>query len=236
MKMLVSDYDSTFYINDEDIKRNVKVVNDFMNRDNNYFVIATGRSYFDFMKKKKLYNINYDYLIINHGATIIKNDQVIYNFPIDDTIKRQIIDTIDFSSLVSYFLCSGIDSRVSIDNDNITKINMLFDSVFSAKNAFNLLTEKFSDYINIFLVCSDKALEIVAKNVDKAVALRWLQDDLNFKTSDIYVIGDNYTDYEMIKKYNGYAMIDSVDEVKNIANSLYNSVSDLVSDIMNGIV
>ena len=51
-KLLVSDYDQTFYINDEDIEKNKIAVNEFRSKGN-IFVIATGRSYDDFMKKKK---------------------------------------------------------------------------------------------------------------------------------------------------------------------------------------
>ena len=51
-KLLVSDYDQTFYINDEDIEKNKIAVNEFRNQGN-IFAIATGRSYYDFIKKKQ---------------------------------------------------------------------------------------------------------------------------------------------------------------------------------------
>ena len=51
-KVLVSDYDQTFYVNDEDIELNKQSVQQF--RDNgNIFVIATGRSFMDLQKKVK---------------------------------------------------------------------------------------------------------------------------------------------------------------------------------------
>ena len=49
-KILVSDYDQTFYLNDEDIEKNKKSVEEFRKKGN-IFVFATGRSYFDFMNK-----------------------------------------------------------------------------------------------------------------------------------------------------------------------------------------
>ena len=72
-KILVSDYDQTFYIGDEDIEKNKIAVNRFRNKGN-IFIIATGRSYEDFMEKKKQYNIKYDYVIIDHGAMILDKD------------------------------------------------------------------------------------------------------------------------------------------------------------------
>lgn len=75
-KILVSDYDQTFYLNDEDIEINKKAVAKFR-KEGNIFIIATGRSYFDFHNKVDMYNFEYDYVIINHGATILdKNDNV----------------------------------------------------------------------------------------------------------------------------------------------------------------
>ena len=49
-KMLVSDYDETFYLNDEDIEKNKQAVGK-LRKAGNIFVIATGRSYLDFFNK-----------------------------------------------------------------------------------------------------------------------------------------------------------------------------------------
>ena len=51
-KILVSDYDQTFYLNDEDVEKNKIAVKDFRNKGN-IFVFATGRSFFDFHNKAK---------------------------------------------------------------------------------------------------------------------------------------------------------------------------------------
>jgi len=72
-KMLVADYDGTFYLNDEDIKGNIEAVNKFR-KNGNLFVIATGRSYQDFMNVTKDRAIEYDYLILNAGTCILDND------------------------------------------------------------------------------------------------------------------------------------------------------------------
>ena len=50
IKLLISDYDQTFYLNDEDIEINKKAVDKFR-KDGNIFIIATGRSYMDFHNK-----------------------------------------------------------------------------------------------------------------------------------------------------------------------------------------
>ena len=60
-KLLVSDYDQTFYLNDNDIENNKIYVNKFMD-SGNLFVIATGRSYLDFHNKLDIYDFNYNTL------------------------------------------------------------------------------------------------------------------------------------------------------------------------------
>ena len=48
-KFLISDYDRTFFIDNNSIKYNIEKVKEF--RDNgNIFAIATGRSFYDFIK------------------------------------------------------------------------------------------------------------------------------------------------------------------------------------------
>lgn len=80
-KILVSDYDQTFYLNDQDIEINKHEVEKFK-KDGNIFIIATGKSFFDFKNKVHAYNIDYDYVILNHGATILdKNYNILLNFP-----------------------------------------------------------------------------------------------------------------------------------------------------------
>ena len=69
MFLLASDFDKTFYINNFDFKKNVEALKTF--RRNNIFAIVTGRSYQDYINITKNY-VPVDYLVLNHGATILK--------------------------------------------------------------------------------------------------------------------------------------------------------------------
>ena len=89
-KIIVSDYDNTFYQNDDDIEKNKLKVKEFMELSN-IFIIATGRSYLDFMKKEYLYKIKYNYLILDHGATILKDDEIIFTETINNSIKKDLL-------------------------------------------------------------------------------------------------------------------------------------------------
>ena len=47
---------------------------------NNFFTIATGRSYFDFKKKKDLYGIEYNYLIIWLTKLCVLDNDLTFDF------------------------------------------------------------------------------------------------------------------------------------------------------------
>ena len=151
-KMLVSDYDRTFYIDDADIEKNKKAIKDFINK-NNLFTIATGRSFWDFKKKVNIYNIYYDFAILNHGATIIsKNNEIISNIGIDDKIIKDIKKEINLQEATNYFCCSELESRVDFEHGNLTKINLKYKTPEKAIEINNILNEKYNNFINSYYI------------------------------------------------------------------------------------
>ena len=230
-KILVSDYDQTFYLNDEDIKRNKKAVNSFRKKEN-IFVIATGRSYFDFYNKANLYNFDYDYVIINHGATILdKDDNIYYNFSINDKIISSIKENLRLDKSVKFYCCSKLESRVDFNYSELTKIYVKYNTKEEAMEINKIINNKFSDYINSYYV-TENAVEIISNETSKSNAIKLLLAKLNVAKENVYTIGDGYSDIEMIKDFNGYAMINSVDELKRVAKNEYESVSVLINKII----
>ncbi|OKZ73518.1 MAG: hypothetical protein BHW00_07450 [Clostridium sp. 26_22] len=229
-KLLVSDYDQTFYINDEDIEKNKIAVNEFRKKGN-IFVIATGRSYADFMKKKNQYNIECDYLIINHGATILdKKDNIIFN----EKIPNEILDSLKFDLHIENsernFCCSILESRVDFEYKNLTKIHVKYNDLEYSNKILKKLEEKYNSFLNSYLV-SGNSIEIISKNANKSKAIKLLSKKIEIGQEKIYTIGDGYSDIEMVKDYNGYAMKESVDELKNVALEEIESVRDLIRKI-----
>ena len=229
--MLVSDYDQTYYLNDIDIEINKKSVEKFRTLGH-LFVIATGRSYFDFKSKEDIYNFAYDYVIINHGATILnKDNMVIDNYYINDNIKNEMINDLDISDSINYFCCNLDSSRLDFNNNNLTKIHVRYKSKEKALQINTLINNKYNLYVNCYYV-NNNSIEIISNKTDKAKAIISLAEKLNIQKEEIYTIGDGYSDIEMIKKFNVYCMKEAVDEVKKWAKKEYNSVSLLVEDIL----
>ena len=230
-KILVSDYDQTFYLNDEDIRRNKKAVNCFRKKEN-IFVIATGRNYFDFHNKVNLYNFEYDYVIINHGATILdRDDNIYYNFSINNKIINSIKENLQLDKSVKYYCCSKLESNVDFNYNELTKIYVKYNTKEEAMEVNKFIGSKFSDYINSYYV-TENAVEIISNETSKSKAIKLLLVKLNLSKENVYTIGDGYSDIEMIKDFNGYAMINSVDELKKIVKNQYESVSELINKII----
>lgn len=243
-KILVSDYDNTFYLNDEDIEKNKKAVEEFRKKGN-IFVIATGRSYVDIKSKIDLYNIEYDYLIINHGATIIgKNEEILFNYTINNNliselkkdleIEKYKIKYLNYKPEKSqnniYFCCKALESRLDFENDNLTKIAVKYDEFVDVGKINRKISEKYSD-VNSYHV-SKNMIEIISKDINKSKAIKLLADYYNLNNQSIYTIGDGYNDISMVKDYNGYAMKNSVQELKDVSIKIVESVFELINEII----
>ena len=226
MKILVSDYDKTFYTDEENIKINIEKVNQFMKT--NLFVINTGRSYLDFKKKEEIYDIKYNYLVINHGASIIKNNKIIYNIPINNNFKKQIINDLDIKYSTEIFTCSGLESRLTLENDNLTKIHIKYKNEEKAKQIYNKIINKYGNFVVVYLISKGKGIEIVSKNANKGIATKEIAKLENIKKENIYTIGDDASDLEMIKNFKGYAVKNATDEIKKYALKEFDNVYELI--------
>lgn len=230
-KVIVSDYDQTFYINDHDVEKNKIAIKEFMNKGN-LFIIATGRSYMDFKNKIDEYDIKYDYAIINHGATTLNNkDEIMDNFLIDNAVIQNIKKDIRLDKALTYFCCSTLESRVDFEHENLSKINARYETKENAMEINYIINKKYSKYVHSYYVTKE-SVEIISNRASKADAIKVLIDRLGIEPKNVYTIGDGYSDIEMVKKFNGYCMQGSVKELKEVAKKEYRSVSDLIKEIL----
>ena len=229
-KILVSDYDQTFYLNDEDIEKNKKSVENFRKKEN-IFIFATGRSYFDFMNKAEQYKLKWDYLIINHGATILdKNNNIISNYTIDNDVIKNIKKDLEIEKAIKYFCCNLENSRTNFDDKDLTKIHAKYEKN-KAEQINSLINKKYSEFVNCYLV-SGNAVEIISNKTSKSNAIEEIVQIEKVNRENIFTIGDGYSDIEMIKNYNGYCMEKSVQELLKICNGkIVKSVSELIEKI-----
>lgn len=231
MKLLVSDYDQTFYLNDQDIEKNKQAIQKFR-KEKNYFAIATGRSYYDFIKKQKQYQFDCDFVLLNHGATILTFDyKILQNIPIDNAILSSLKPYLKLEESVASFFCSGLESRVRFDHGDLTKINVYYPSKEQAQKVIQKINRKFKDYVHAYYVTIN-SIEIVSNKVNKAQAIEQVIKEYNIKKEDVFTVGDGDSDQEMIQKFHGYHMKDCVEQLKKHSEGQVESVSELVEKIL----
>lgn len=233
-KVLVVDYDRTLFINNDDMLNNINSINKF--RENgNIFIIATGRTYNSLKKEIDKYNIEYDYLILNHGSLVIKKDKsTLFHYKIDKNILFDITSYLSKYKPKSVMYSYYTEDTSNINNPDISKITIGFQKdIETFKKVMMDVVKKYNNKLNIYFT-QNFEIEIISKETNKSKAIDLLMKKVNFKKENIYTIGDSYTDIEMINDYNGSCMEKSIDILKNNKNiKKYSSVSVLIKDILN---
>ena len=224
--MLVSDYDDTLTNEKDKIKINLKYIKKFMK--NNIFVIATGRSYISIKQRLKIdmQGLTPDYLITNHGASIINNNnEVIHTNIIEKEVVNKILELINKEKThkINFYGSKKF-------NGNINKIMLVFKNIEEAINVFNKI--KNTDLVTTYLINRKGKLpkvEIISKDINKAKAIKFLEKLEN--PSKVEVIGDGPQDIEMIKEYSGNCVVNSDVEVKEISKKQYKYVYELIKEL-----
>lgn len=233
-KVLVVDYDRTLFINNSDMLNNINSINKF--RENgNIFIIATGRTYNSLKKEIDKYNIEYDYLILNHGSLVIKKDKsTLFHYKIDKNILFDITNYLSKYKPKSVMYSYYTEDTNDINNPDISKITIGFQKdIETFKKVMMDVVKKYNNKLNIYFT-QNYEIEIISKETNKSRAIDLLMKKANFKKENIYTIGDSYTDIDMINDYNGSCMEKSIDILKNNKNiKKYSSVSVLIKDILN---
>ncbi len=231
IKLLVSDYDQTFYLNDDDVNKNIVSVEKFIDV-NNIFVIATGRAYASFKEVADKYNIKYSYLILEHGATILdENDNIIFTSYIQNDISKAILEDNSLKDERIQTICTANSKQVENTFKELTRIHFRYPSEDKAMDIKKIIDDKYAKFVNSYYV-SYNSIEIISKNTSKVDGISLIARKIGVDNSDIYTIGDGYSDVDMIKRFNGYAIKGALKEVFQVAKGKYDSVSDYINDIL----
>jgi HAD superfamily hydrolase (TIGR01484 family) len=236
MKLFVTDYDNTLYINDDEIKETIKDLKKLKKRDT-IIMISTGRALPSIKREITRNNIPFDYvscadgsIIYDHNFNLVKayhmNKDIISEL---DYLKRDLnYEEIQISYLDGYSnlldltkTITSLNFVIHIDNYDQNIINKI-----------NYLKEKYPEYNYvsylhdfIYFVCIKK------KNVSKAKSISYLSRKLKIKKKDIYVIGDADNDIEMIQEFHGVTLENGTDRIKAASSKIYNKISDYINEI-----
>lgn len=199
MKIIVSDFDFTFY--DNDFLNNINLINDWV-KSGNKFIIATGRSIYQLRSVIDNYDIKVDYYICNDGGAIYdSNYNEIYRKDIEENISKELFDYLVDTKVFKKVL---IDTSEAITEVNTARCNCLIGVVENRENAQSVLNNIINRYSNVHGYISTNCLNITDISVNKANGVKFLINKNDWEKDDIYTIGDEVNDIEMLQQFNGF--------------------------------
>ena len=203
MKLLVSDYDGTFKEenNGKNIKANVEAIKKFIKKGN-IFVLATGRNFTSIKNETTKYKIPYKYLICNDGSTIFnEKDELIYKDPIPENI---LTETLEYLSSLSYINKIMLLNEYGQETNNPSSIIEIICTLnLTSIHKLNKVKRniEYLDRASLLNYISFKN-QTNKKDGIKLISLKEKIDPKN-----IYTIGNDKNDLEMLKEYNGYKVL-----------------------------
>lgn len=237
MKLFVTDYDGTLFINDKDIKNNNTMLNKLQKHDFKV-IISTGRSYPSIKNQVDIYHIPYDYLSCADGSIIFdKNGNIIKLFLMNQEIIKPFQD---FYNKLNYeeiqFVYPEGYSNILKEDSNLLGINICLSTINYTEKIVNDFIKMSKEYFHYnflnYMHPNYSYLCVKPKGITKSSAIKYLMEMHHIDKNDIYVIGDADNDLEMIRDYEGACMNTSCKEVLKISKKSYKSVHDYIADIL----
>lgn len=219
MKILVSDFDNTFFT--KDIEKNIKLVNKFIEAKN-IFIIATGRPFYLLKPELDKHNIKYNFLICNDGAVIFdgKTNEVIDKTNIDYLTAVQVYNILKRSNDIEHVYVDAIYDFGELDAKDFNGILAL---PYDRDKVDDLLAEIKFKYPTVQGYLSHRWINVLSIEASKGNAIKYLENMYDWNEDNIYTIGDNNNDLSMTIYKNCYAVKHGKQEfIENCSNVVEN--------------
>lgn len=227
MKVLASDFDNTIYIESDSsqIQRNVNQIRKFISQGN-IFCIITGRNYSDLKQLLIENNVPYSYLICEDGAKLFNNMDYSFDTTLLDRKEIEKLVPILEDNHYDYYLDDGYNQTNNY-NDCVKVVVNCED-----KEEQKRIIEKVTKECNVHIYASRYHVNIIHKSVNKENALRKLFKMEMLNLDDLYVIGDNDNDYEMLKAFQGGVMKEHHPMLDELHKKEYDTLGDYIEELM----
>lgn len=227
MKFLASDFDNTLYIKDgEKFTKNIMSLKDFISRGN-MFCIITGRSYTSIKILLEKYNIPYTYLICEDGAKVFNS--------VDYCISSTMLPSQEVAKIKKVFEKNNIECFLE-DGYNITEnpddcVKIL--ATYQDKNLANKVVDELQKATNTYAYVSSKHINVTSRATNKKIALEELISLENISKDNMYVIGDDINDYEMLQEFNGALMKNHHPKLSSLPKKEYTYFYEYIEELIN---
>ncbi len=228
MKVIVTDLDGTLYCDNITMEENKKSA-DIFRENGNLFIMATGRNLTSLLSVIESFHFTFDYYICNDGAKIYDKDlNIIYESFIDVDVVNRVVSLINDDNCI---LDWQLDDGINYSKDITSKIVAINAPIVDYNEAKKLLKDVLGDVSEVRGYLSRYYINFLNKVINKSTAIKVLENRLNINKEDIYTIGNDVNDVEMLTDYKGSKMNNSVDAFDVLNIESYESVKDLIEEI-----
>ena len=227
MHIIASDFDRTLYVEDENIlNMNIKSIDKFISKGNT-FIIITGRMYTDIKLLLDKYKINYTFLICEDGAKIFNE----FDYSIKDyLLPKEKIDQIEeiFKEYnEDYYLDDGYN--ITTNKNDCVKVTSLIKDRKKSKE----IVERIKKDVDVYVYLSKSYINITDSSTSKSIALEYLMYYKNFYKEDLYVLGDDINDYEMLSNFKGGVMKHHSKALDELKKEEFDTLYDFIDYVEN---
>lgn len=256
--LFASDFDGTFSEDGHVISQeNVKAAKEWSK--NNYFGLISGRESKSLKHIMDQYDVAYDFLACYNGGLILdSHGKKIIDFPLtcdldeiltlmrshqvyhlsiiaDKSIYHEYItegehlDAIKIFNEITYL---EYEHLKSVDEMKQQPVYQVCCECLSDEEAIALCKEVNALNLGCNAFVNTTYVDVVSSFASKDNGVRALQKAFGVDKEDVYVIGDSFNDYEMIKEFHGFCMSDAHEDIKKHARQVYKCVSDCLNDCL----
>ena len=227
MKIVVSDIDNSMDFNDN--SKLIKTISKFIKKGN-MFIVATNKTINYVADVLSLSEVEPAYYICNGGACIFDEYfNILYRKDIEHEDVRSILNILkdDDNILEAY-----IDTTHGFVSNTDMVANGIVARPFDYAKAEITLSSIVLKYPSVHGYINDSWINIMDQSVTKGSAMKYLVDTYHLNTDDIFVLGNDLNDLELMEEYNGFIGHDAVEDIKKYTDEEPTTLQELIENLM----
>ncbi len=245
-RLLASDYDGT--LNLGGIGEAKKTALAEWKEKGNFFAVISGRGIPNLMELMDEDGIRPDFLVGDNGATIadgkgtvlcetgcrgdIAKELAEYLFALGCDWATLRASSFDYHVKPAGYPCAEWEIPIG-ELPQVPYFTQMSTSLRSLDDTVRIIGQVRERYGNLLNPLQNSGcIDIVSKNINKAVGIRRLIQRIGVNEADVIAVGDNVNDADMIRAFPSYAMENGVDELKRIAGRKVAGVDILIRELL----
>ena len=244
IKLIATDMDGTLLKSNNEIQDGFYDVFHKLKEKDIIFAAASGRQYYNLLEKFKGLDNNMMFIAENGTFVVYRGEELIVN-SLDKEIALELIK-VGRTIENSYIILCGKNSAYIESRDerlieqtekyyaryevveDLTKVedDILKVTICDFSGSEGNSNKYFDDYRDKAQICvsGEIWLDMMAKGVNKGLAIKEIQEKLGIKHEETMVFGDYLNDLEMMDSaYHSYAMDNAHDDLKKVARFIAKS-------------